>query len=235
MELITALMLGLAGSMHCAGMCGPIALALPTSPGPRFDRIAGRVLYQLGRISTYGALGAIIGLGGSAISMAGYGRVLSIVAGSLMIIAAVLQLLWHRSLLPSAFLHRVTAPVRSALAKNMTKRSKLTLYTIGVFNGLLPCGLVTAALLGAAGNGTVTGSAAFMAMFGLGTVPMMLGISLGGVMLGQPLRRAFRFAAPVIAVLVGSVIIVRGMALDIPYLSPPAPVEHGKVSCCDEQ
>ncbi|CAN5413907.1 sulfite exporter TauE/SafE family protein [soil metagenome] len=235
MEPITALFLGLAGSMHCAGMCGPIALALPTRGHTKWERLLGRLLYQFGRITTYSILGALIGLGSSAISLAGYGRALSIGAGSLMIVAAVLQLLWHRSLLPAAFQHRITAPVRTALQRNLAKRSRSTLYIIGILNGLLPCGLVTAALIGAAGLGSVAGSAAFMAFFGLGTVPMMLGISLSGVVMGPAMRSAFRVAAPVIAVVLGCVIIVRGMALDIPYLSPPVPVEHGKVSCCDEQ
>jgi len=235
MEPITALFLGLAGSMHCAGMCGPIALALPTTSASTVNRVAGRIMYQAGRIVTYATLGAIIGIGGNAIALAGYGRALSIVAGSLMVVTAVFQLLWHRSLLPSALLHRITTPVRALMQRAFATHSRTTLFTIGLLNGLLPCGLVTAALLGAAGMGSIQGSALFMMFFGLGTVPMMLGISLWGVMLGQKMRATLRVAAPIIAVLLGCVIIVRGMALDIPYLSPPAPVEHGKVSCCEEQ
>lgn len=234
MEPLTAFILGLAGSMHCAGMCGPIAMALPASDGSGRRRVVGRMLYQIGRMTTYALLGAVIGIGGSAIAVAGFGRALSVTAGSLMIIAAVAQLLWHRSILPAALMQRITSPVRTLLQRSLTRHSYATFFSIGSLNGLLPCGLVTAALIGSAGAGTIMGSALFMFLFGLGTVPMMLGISLGGLALRGRARSVFRVAAPIIAIMVGSVIILRGMALDIPYVSPPAPVEHGKVSCCDE-
>ena len=104
-EPLTGFLLGLAGSLHCAGMCGPIAMSLPSAGGRGVRRLAEKSIYQVGRIATYATLGLIVGLGASVFDLAGYGRVASITAGVLMIITAVLQLVWHKNLLPSGPVH----------------------------------------------------------------------------------------------------------------------------------
>ena len=76
-----AFILGLAGSLHCAGMCGPLALALPHPGRGMAGFVGGRLLYQLGRLATYMALGAASGALGHSLSMAGVQRWVSLVAG----------------------------------------------------------------------------------------------------------------------------------------------------------
>ncbi|MBL0320823.1 MAG: sulfite exporter TauE/SafE family protein [Ignavibacteria bacterium] len=233
-EPLTGFLLGLAGSLHCAGMCGPIAMSLPSAGGRGVRRLAEKSIYQVGRIATYATLGLIVGLGASVFDLAGYGRVASITAGVLMIITAVLQLVWHKNLLPSGPVLRVTAPVRTWLGGLLQKRSMLALGGIGVLNGLLPCGLVTSALLGSAATADPVGGMTFMSFFGLGTLPMMLSIALGGALLTDRMRTSMRVAMPVVALIVGSIVMLRGMALDIPYLSPPEAKPASNVHCCEE-
>ena len=74
MDLEIAFLLGLLGSLHCAAMCGPLLLALPAAPGGAGQFIAGRVIYQLGRLVTYGLLGMAAGFVGQSIFFAGLQR-----------------------------------------------------------------------------------------------------------------------------------------------------------------
>lgn len=232
MEPLAGLMIGLAGAMHCAGMCGPIALALPGGGEQRGRYILGRLLYQGGRIFTYMLLGVLAGLGASAISLSGYGSVVSITAGTLMIVTAILQILWHRSLLPTGPVMRLTAPVRTSMQRLLKQNSLAAMAGIGLVNGLLPCGLVLSAIFGSAATADPLGGALFMAAFGLGTLPMMTVLSLGGGWVTKRLSGATRLAMPIIALLLGTVFVVRGMHLGIPLLSPKPPATASHAECC---
>ena len=86
--LISALVLGLLGSFHCAGMCGPIAIALPLHGNRLPQKIYGGILYNLGRTLTYGLMGAVFGLLGQGVRMIGFQQKVSIIMGALMIFAA---------------------------------------------------------------------------------------------------------------------------------------------------
>jgi len=231
---ITGFLLGLAGGLHCAGMCGPIAMALPSSGGTRGRVVAEKLFYQFGRIGTYATLGLIAGYGASVFDIAGYGRVASLVAGTLMVVTAIMQLVWHRSLFPSGPLHRIADPLRRELRRLLHQHSFLALLGIGACNGLLPCGLVVSALLGSASTTEPLGGAIFMATFGIGTLPVMMSIALGGGFLTQRLKKTMRFALPIMAIAIGSIVILRGMALDIPYVSPPEARPNSNVNCCEE-
>lgn len=233
-EPLTGFLLGLAGSLHCAGMCGPIAMSLPSAGGRGVRRFAEKSVYQFGRVATYAILGFVVGLGTSVFDLAGYGRVASLTAGALMIITAVLQLVWHRSLVPSGPVHRLTAPLRRWLGELLTQRSMFALVGIGALNGLLPCGLVTSALLGSAATTEPLAAMVFMTFFGIGTMPMMLSIALGGAFLTDRMRTKMRVAMPVLALAVGTIVLLRGMALDIPYISPPEAKPTTNVHCCEE-
>jgi len=234
-ETWTALMLGLAGSLHCVGMCGPIALALPrgsgTGPG---HLLAGRLLYNLGRTLTYAGMGSVFGLLGQSLLLAGWQRGLSIAAGVL-----ILAYLLSRGLgrgrwsLESAAL-RLIAPVQRSLGRLLNQSSSGGLLVIGLLNGLLPCGLVYVALAGAAATGSVWGGALFMVLFGLGTTPMMLAISLAGPSLYGRLRGRFQRVIPLALGVMAVLFILRGLELGIPYVSPnlAAQVEDGALPAC---
>ncbi|MBU3742845.1 MAG: sulfite exporter TauE/SafE family protein [Candidatus Kapabacteria bacterium] len=232
MDVAAALALGLAGSLHCAGMCGPIAASLPATSASHMRYLAGRAAYNVGRVMTYAALGSIVGLGGSAISLAGYGRVLSIVSGVMMIGLAVAQLVFHRSVPVPAMVLRLTMPLRQKLGHLLQRHGILALFGIGLLNGMLPCGLVTAALAGAAGAGSVLSAATFMAVFGLGTTPMMAALAVGIPLATDRWRSRLRVAAPVIALVMGTIITIRGMGLGIPMLSPAVPKVATTSACC---
>ena len=225
MEPLAGFMMGLAGSLHCAGMCGPIAMALPKMSTHTSHFIVGRVLYQLGRIASYMVLGLIAGLGTSVIALAGYERIISIVAGVLMVIVAMMQILWHRSVIPSGPITRWTAPVRTSMTRLLQRDSLFALWGLGVVNGLLPCGLVVAAVLGSASTISLVDGAMFMAFFGMGTLPIMTTFSLGGGWIASALKGKVRLAMPIVALLLGTAFMVRGMGLGIPYLSPKPPAQ----------
>lgn len=232
MEMLAGFVVGLAGSMHCAGMCGPLVAALPSPEHRTASFFIGRLLYNAGRIATYSVLGAIVGLGGSVLSMAVHGQTVSLISGILMIILAMAQLLLHWSVPVPDVVHRLLQPLRARLAGMMRQHGLAAMTGIGMLNGLLPCGMVTAALVGAAGMGSMLYAAGFMTAFGLGTLPIMLALAIGLPFVAGTWRARLGTAAPVMALLMGILIMVRGMGLGIPLLSPPTPKQVSTASCC---
>lgn len=177
--LFTALVLGVAGSAHCIGMCGPIALAVP-SPGPGVGvRLRSTLLLNGGRLMTYGLLGMAIGTFGHGLHLAGLQQVVSIVAGVLLLLSVLVPGLLQR-FSPTGRLSMDISRLRSALARNLKRTAPEALFLTGVLNGLLPCGLLYAALLGASTYATATDGALFMLFFGLGTWPALIALRMGG-------------------------------------------------------
>ncbi len=216
MELWSALVIGLVGSLHCAGMCGPLALALPHGGVGRGAWLAGRAAYNLGRVITYCAMGLVFGAVGKALWLAGFQRWTSIALG----LALLVGLLASRRL---ALWRPVTALVdrlKAGMSALLRRRGWLALLLLGLLNGLLPCGLVYVACAGATAVGDPAGGTAYMAAFGLGTVPMMLAISLSGRLVPFSLRLKLSKAVPVSVFLLGALLILRGLSLGIPFISP---------------
>lgn len=226
MELWTGLFLGLLGGLHCAGMCGPLMLALPRTglTSPAF--LAGRAIYQAGRIATYTLLGAVCGLIGRSLLLAGIQRWVSIALGLAMLAGVFVS---PRFLEVPWLAHRVVR-LKSVMARFLRDRSLASMGTLGALNGLLPCGLVYAACAGAAATGSAPSGAALMLTFGLGTLPVMLALSLSGRMLPAAFRLRLRHVMPVGIALMGCLLILRGLALGIPYLSPD--LAGGADGCC---
>ena len=216
MEFILAMALGLLGSLHCAAMCGPLQLALPIPPGGPGRLVAGRLIYQLGRVATYCLLGVLAGLIGKSLLLAGLQRWLSITLGLLILIGFFLS----KKLALTAPVASLVRQLKTAMATQLRQRSLRSLALLGALNGLLPCGLVYVALAGAVAAGTLPSAIRFMAAFGLGTTPTMLAISLSGRLLPLDLRVKLRSAIPVGVCLLAGLLILRGMSLGIPYVSP---------------
>jgi sulfite exporter TauE/SafE len=227
MIIWTAFLLGLVGSLHCAGMCGPLALALPVTGRGRATFLAGRAVYNLGRIVTYGVLGALFGLAGQTFALAGLQRWVSLAAGIIILIA----LIASSRLALAVPAVKAVAWLKSGLGSLLRRRGLSSLFLVGALNGLLPCGLVYVAGAGAATSGGLLTGIEFMVAFGLGTVPMMLGLAV----IGNTLRPARRFKLqkliPICAALVGVLLILRGLALGIPYLSPELAAGHVPNPC----
>jgi len=226
LDLWTAFLLGLVGSLHCAGMCGPLALALPAAGRTAPGYLLGRVAYNVGRIMTYCLLGIIFGLAGWTFLLAGVQRWVSIALG----VALLLGLFASRKL---ALARPVTSAVnhlKSGMSALLHRRSFTALAVLGLLNGLLPCGLVYVACAGAAATGGIAAGGSYMAAFGLGTVPMMLAISLSGKLVPVSLRLKLVKTIPVCVFLLAALLILRGMSLGIPYLSPD--MSGSGASCC---
>ena len=219
--LFSALVIGLMGSFHCAGMCGPIAIALPLHGNTVPQKIFGGTLYNLGRTLTYGIMGAIFGLLGQGLHMLGFQQKVSVLMGAVMIISVLFPALFKNQYrLDKSWLSAV-GKLKKTIGKMFAIRSFQSLFFIGMLNGLLPCGLVYMAIAGAIGMGGVVEGSLYMILFGLGTIPMLLGISLAGNVLSLTVRKKINQLIPVMVVVVGILFVLRGLSLGIPYLSPP--------------
>lgn len=216
MEFGPALLLGLLGGLHCAGMCGPLMLALPSGGRGGFRFVAGRCVYHLGRIAMYCVLGSVFGLLGRSLVLAGLQRGVSISLGAVILAA----LFVSPRMLELPWMVRWVLALKTAMAGFLRARTWSSLAVLGGLNGLLPCGLVYAACAGAAATGHWTTGALFMSVFGLGTLPVMMAISLTGHLLPSAVRMRLRHLMPVSVALLGCLLILRGLSLGIPYLSP---------------
>ena len=206
--VVAGFVLGLAGSLHCVAMCGPLVGVI----APVFGRrLAPAFWYQTGRVASYVAIGALAGLAGAAAGLAGFGRGLSIAAGLLMVLAALglaarsfsrIGVWWTAQLskvLRAVGHARVAHPTASALGA-------------GLANGALPCGLVYAAGLAAATTNGPWEGAAVMLAFGAGTAPMMLGIWTSASRLPTAVRQRLRVLTPAALGIVGVMLLLRGVA-----------------------
>lgn len=219
MLLSTAFMVGLLGSVHCLGMCAPISWAVPTGT-QKWQWLRDRMAYNLGRTVTYGLLGVLVGLLGQGFSLAGWQQGLSVFAGALLILGVLLFGMEPRARGMFKPLGRLVLAVKVKIGPLIQKRGLKAQWSLGMLNGLLPCGLVYAALLAAWSMGSVQGAASYMLLFGLGTLPMMLGAAIFGRGMSQRFKTSLWRLAPKLVVLVGLVMILRGLNLGIPYLSP---------------
>jgi sulfite exporter TauE/SafE len=218
--LITAFIIGIVGSFHCIGMCGPIALALPVQNRHALGLLWNRVLYNSGRVITYMMIGVVFGLVGQGFSMAGLQQVISIAAG----VAILLMVLLPQSITAKIYLlrpaHAFVAFLKSKFSILFKKKSGYSTLLIGLLNGFLPCGLVYIAVAGAMATGSIRQGALYMGFFGLGTIPVMLAVSIAGNFIGLNVRRKIGKWVPVFLVVLAFLFILRGMNLGIPYISP---------------
>lgn len=218
---LIALMTGLIGSLHCIGMCGPIAIALPLGRNRWGRRVLGGLTYNTGRIITYGVLGALFGLLGQGIEMAGLQRVASVLIGIVMILSVVFPALFRGKVKFEAFFFGYAGKMIGKFRKLFTISSLPSLFLIGLLNGLLPCGLVYVAVAGAINTNNILFGVLYMIIFGAGTIPVMLAIPLLGNLVGSGIRKKFRFLLNWFIFLLGVLFILRGLSLGIPYISPP--------------
>ncbi len=214
--LISSLFLGLASSLHCVGMCGPLVMSVPVQHLPDDKKTTGILLYQLGRIGTYVLLGIIAGFVGWRIYAAGFQQLFSIILGILILLM----------LSGSFFLNKLHSnnwlnqKVTQFMFWAIRRQAPFGMLLMGAANGLLPCGMVYVAITGAMATGTVPGAALFMLSFGIGTLPALLVLAFWGVKLNWQTRRYMQKMVPYVVALTGILLIIRGLNLNIPYLSP---------------
>jgi len=219
-EILAAFFIGLVGSLHCIGMCGPIAIALPVPDSNNLSFFTGRILYNLGRVVTYSFLGAVLGLLGGRIALAGAQQVVSIILGVVIIISVLLPQKYKNYFAQHPLIQKLAQPLKANIGMLFKKGTFSAMFLIGILNGFLPCGLVYVALAGAIASGDAISGAAVMILFGLGTVPAMFAATIMGKFINVGIRTKIRKAVPVLAIILGVIFILRGMSLGIPYISP---------------
>jgi hypothetical protein len=222
--------LGFVSSFHCVGMCGPIALALPVHhfSGPK--RLLAVLLYNLGRTVTYALLGLLFGIAGRQLYIGGLQQWFSIVAGVAMLLFLVAALLQKR--VPHlSFGSKWQMRVQQVMGRYLQYPKLYGTFVIGLANGLLPCGMVYFAIAGALATGNMQGGIWFMAGFGTGTLPLMMLFAYFGMIMSLAARNTMRKAVPYAIGLMGILLVLRGMNLGIPYVSPQMNAPAQTISC----
>lgn len=200
----------LLGSMHCAGMCGAfLAFAVVSDDGRTPSRATLNAAYNLGRLVTYAILGAICGALGAAIdtggAMIGVQRTAAIIAGAMMITFGVIAVLRSSGVaipklpLPAGLQSMLTIAHRRAFDLPPTMRAAM----IGLLTTLLPCGWLYAFAITAAGTAHPLNGALTMAVFWLGTLPVMIGLGAGLQRLTGSLRQRLPLVTSMLIVVVG--------------------------------
>lgn len=223
--LLSAILLGLLGSFHCVGMCGPIAFMLPVDRTNTYKKVSQAFIYHFGRLLSYGVIGFFFGLVGKSLYIFGLQQKLSIIIGVIMIAVVLLPYKTFNKYNLSKPIYGFVSKVKSSLGKALKKKTADTFLTIGFLNGFLPCGLVYMAVFGAIATGSVIQSSLYMVLFGLGTIPLMTSAIYLGKFLNIKMKQRIQKAIPFFVVIIGVLFILRGLGLGIPYISPEPVVE----------
>lgn len=230
LSILTGLSIGFLGSFHCIGMCGPIALALPVRQYAGVEKFMGIGLYNLGRALTYGLLGLCFGFVGNQFRLWGLQQVISITAGVLILLFIVSRFS-IASKIP--VIGKLNTWVQQRLGKLLAgSKNPASLFPIGLLNGLLPCGLVYVAIAASLATMDTLQGVLLMFSFGLGTIPVMAGLMVFGHLISAPVRYRINKAVPYFVGVMAVMLILRGMNLGIPYLSPSLEKDSTEVSCC---
>ena len=218
--LYSAFIFGLISSFHCVGMCGPIAMMLPVYINNEAKKVTQIITYHIGKLTAYGILGLIFGLLGRSFYLAGMQQQLSIIVGVLMIVVALVPEKIFAKYNFSKPVYKIISKVKSSLGQQFKNKSYKSLFTIGLLNGFLPCGMVYVAIFGAIAMQSVSLGIVYMLLFGIGTIPMLTAVIYISNVLSFSFRGTLQKIIPVVAVVIGMLFIIRGLGLDIPYLSP---------------
>ncbi|MFB9079900.1 sulfite exporter TauE/SafE family protein [Flavobacterium procerum] len=218
--LFSAFILGLISSLHCVGMCGPIAMMLPLDRKNEAKKATQILTYHLGRLTAYASIGLVFGLLGRGFFLAGLQQKMSIFIGVFMIIVVLIPEKKLANYNFSKPVYKVISKIKSNLGAQFKNKSYKSLYTIGLLNGFLPCGMVYVALFGAIAMQSASYGVFYMLLFGLGTIPLMSIVVYVNALLKLPFRNKIQKAIPYVAVFIGVLFILRGLGLGIPYISP---------------
>jgi uncharacterized protein len=228
--IIAGVFLGLMSSFHCVGMCGPLALALPVHHLPRGQQVTALLLYNIGRVITYSLAGLLFGWAGRGIYIAGFQQWFSISMG--IAILAMVVLSYKNNPLTPLWLRSFHYKVQHLMSRLLQSQNFYHYLLLGMANGLLPCGMVYLAIAGALSTSAVSQSVVFMASFGAGTLPAMLALSLFSVRIKLSLRQQLKKVIPYVVVCTAVLLILRGMNLGIPFISPVSPRAPQDVISC---
>lgn len=217
--IIAGFVLGSISSFHCVGMCGPLALALPVQHLSGFQKSFSLILYHIGRISVYAGFGLVFGLAGRGLYIAGFQQWFSIGLGLFMLFMLV-QYFVYRNFPQPALIQKAYQKIQFRMIRLWKLPSRSSFLLLGMANGLLPCGMVYLAIAGALNASEVKSGVVFMFFFGLGTLPPLFALSYFGSLFKLSFRNKIRQLTPFIVAFMAIVLILRGLNLGIPYISP---------------
>ena len=218
--LYTAFLFCLISSFHCIGMCGPIAMMLPVERDNQAKKIIQILLYHAGRLSAYAFIGLIFGLLGRGLFLAGFQQKLSIFIGVAMIAVILIPEKVFAQYNFSKPVFKLISKIKTTLGRQFKSKSYKSLFTIGLLNGFLPCGMVYVALFGAIAMQNELYGVMYMILFGLGTIPMMSSVVYLNSFLSISIRNKIQKIIPFLVIIIGILFIFRGLGLGIPYVSP---------------
>ncbi len=232
MQLTAALLLGFLGSFHCVGMCGPILMSLPQNQENSSTRFWKQLLYHSGRISVYFIFGLLIGLLGKGFLMIQIQQAMSIGFGIILLLVTVFPFVLPDKI--KSFNFFKFSWFRNSFTQLINSKKTIAIYFLGFLNGLLPCGFVYVALAAAAVTASPMNAAGFMAFFGIGTAPALIILTMLGAIVQVSIRNKLRKVLPVITIVVALLLILRGLNLGIPMLSPKISHQHSSpaLDCC---
>ena len=222
----TAFVLGLSSSFHCVGMCGPLLLAVPTRASINYQWLE-ILIYHTARIFTYALLGVLVGFAGWRLQVANLQQFFSLTIGIILLIYVFAGRFFADASWLLAF-NKMIFSFFGFAAKQKGQRGTLLL---GVANGLLPCGMVYIALTGAMASASATAAASFMTLFGLGTLPLLFVFNFYGIRLQASVKQRIKLVAPIVISIMGILLVLRGLNLGIPYISPHFVHSGGGVAC----
>jgi sulfite exporter TauE/SafE len=223
-----AFFMGLLGSIHCAVMCGPLLLAVQAGQQITWKTTINKLLYQSGRILTYGLLGLLLGLIGNVASIQGWQQGFSLVTGIILFGIGLFYMFGKSSSKLASIQTKAIQPFARFMSKWLYRPGGS--FVAGILNGILPCGMVYMALASAVNADSLSNSFVFMLLFGLGTLPLLLLFSFAGNFPKRIFKKGFTTVLPILFLVMGAWFILRGANLDIPYLSPLLQVE-GAMNC----
>jgi sulfite exporter TauE/SafE len=220
---LSAIIFGLLGSFHCIGMCGPIAFMLPVDRKKPVKTFFQILSYHLGRLFTYSLIGLLFGFLGKGFYFFGFQQQLSIIVGVSMILVVLFPKVFQKISI-SKNISKVIFKIKNSLGKELKKKGNDTFFTIGFLNGFLPCGLVYMAIFGALATSNAFSGSLYMFLFGLGTIPLMTAVVYLGRFAKGNFRKNIQKAIPILVIFIGTLFILRGLGLGIPYISPLKPI-----------
>jgi len=231
-QILTGLTIGFISSFHCVGMCGAIAFSLPVHYLPSHLKLLGIVAYNLGRVCMYALLGLFFGFVGKQFFIGGFQQVISVILGVVILVYTLLSTSHLKSKSTFRFIQIFHRFLENNIAVYIQQKHVFGMFMVGILNGLLPCGMVYFAVTGAMAVGSVEGGVGFMAAFGIGTLPTMLSLSYFGFLINIRVRNLMKQSIPFFIAAMAVLLILRGLNLNIPYVSPQLTNMAEKVIPC---
>lgn len=229
MFIFEGFIVGLIGSLHCLGMCGPLVLALPLSNQSNSQRLFGGILYNIGRSVTYAIMGLVFGIIGKGLNLVGIQQWISIIFGIILILVIILPGIFNITPLVNRITSKGTSSLKKKMGALLQQKKVYPLFLFGLLNGLLPCGLVYMAIMGAIVNNSIVDSVLYMFLFGLGTLPLMFLLMYFSSIIKSKVLYKIRKLVPVFIIILGLLFILRGLNLGIKYISPKLKAESSEM------